>query len=107
MNHIITETIPRRPWECTPTPHERTAITYDPATGDYAMHLDGALIGFACTPHAGEIALAELIDAIDSAALEPFMKRFCRSCGDFSIAVICPACVEYHGLAPVAESVEG
>lgn len=31
----------------------------------------------------------------------------CLGCGDHSLPEYCSACVEYHGLAPMAESVEG
>ena len=42
--------------------HKR--IIYDPVTRDYAMHLDGALIGFARTHHEAEITLDQLVFAL-------------------------------------------
>ena len=39
-------------------------ITYDPATRDYAMHLDGELIGFARTSHEAEVTLDRLVFAL-------------------------------------------
>ncbi len=36
-------------------------IAYDRATRDYAMHLDGELIGFARTSHEAEVTLDRLI----------------------------------------------
>lgn len=39
----------------------RKEIVYDRATRDYAMYLDGELVGFARTYHDAEITLDELV----------------------------------------------
>ncbi len=39
----------------------RKEIVYDRATRDYAMYLDGELVGFARTYHEAEVALDQLV----------------------------------------------
>ena len=46
-------------------------ITYDRATRDYAMHLDGELIGFARTYHEAEITLDRLVYELLSSDYRP------------------------------------
>lgn len=40
---------------------DRTSITYDPAMRDYAMLLDGELLGWASTYHQGEVTLQQVM----------------------------------------------
>lgn len=53
----------------------RKEIMYDRATRDYAMYLDGELVGFARTYHEGEITLDalvfQLLTDLAPAALSP------------------------------------
>ena len=46
-------------------------ITYDRATRDYAMYLDGELIGFARTYHEAEVTLDRLVFALLSSDYLP------------------------------------
>ena len=39
----------------------RKEIVYDKETGDFAMYLDGELVGFARTYHEAEITLDQLV----------------------------------------------
>ncbi len=43
------------------TPTARKEIVYDRETRDYAMYLDGELVGFARTYHEGEVTLDHLV----------------------------------------------
>jgi len=46
------------------TTHEiPRSINYDAASGDYAMYLDGELVGYAATYHEAEMALDQLVYA--------------------------------------------
>jgi len=45
----------------TTIPAYAKSISYDRETRDYAMYLDGELIGFARTYHAGEVTLDQLV----------------------------------------------
>ena len=40
---------------------DSTAITYDPVTRDYALHLAGDLVGYARSAHEGRIVLDQLV----------------------------------------------
>lgn len=42
----------------------RKELVYDRDTRDYALYLDGELVGFARTYHEGEVVLDELIFSI-------------------------------------------
>lgn len=54
-------TLPPRPYE--------TEIVYDRSTHDYAMYLDGELVGFARTYNDAEISLANLRLELTSGSL--------------------------------------
>ncbi len=43
------------------TPLYRKEIVYDRASHDYAMYLDGELVGFARTYHEAEVTLDQLV----------------------------------------------
>ncbi len=43
------------------TTRARKEIVYDRETRDYAMYLDGELVGFARTYHEGEVTLDQLV----------------------------------------------
>ena len=58
----------------------RKEIVYDRETRDYAMYLDGELVGFARTYHEAEITLDQLVfelmsGAAMAAATEPRERR--------------------------------
>lgn len=48
-------------------PYE-TSIAYDPETRDYAMRLDGELVGFARNKHEADVTLNELIATLLAAS---------------------------------------
>ena len=47
-------------------------IVYDPETRDFAMYLDGELVGFARTWHEAEVTLDELVAELTSPEPLPF-----------------------------------